>query len=231
MKTKGMILAVMMMLMCCSGAWSKGKVQITNLFDGDSLARLNEEQCDVLNYALYLLEENDSVVMLPLELGIMLGDTVCFTSYPEWTEAYFQQEKKKTNLIVPTYAVTSSGLLRSKMIVECKKEDEYKCVIETKLRTSADKSAFNGVYMESSIEGNFLKGKMYKNGVVVSNIEDKVKDKKALKRNRYYTKKWYQQAEYGLTGQGVYKVPMNTPYTDLERASGYPQKFLPKSGL
>ena len=215
------------------------KNQITNLFEGDSLAQLNENQCKILSLTLELLAENDSAVILPQELSIMLGDSAIIKSYPNWIEAYFSQEKKKTNLIVPTYAETPSGLVRSRMIVECKKDDEYECVIETKVWESEDKSAFSGVYMESDIEGNFFNGKIYKNGVVVTKIKDEFK-KTSFPRNRIYFNEFsYSGKGYGTTEhgpgpsnfnkQGV-NAPSKSAYTEIERKNGTSQQFIRERG-
>ncbi|MBE6311281.1 MAG: hypothetical protein E7080_09555 [Bacteroidales bacterium] len=217
------LLLIMTALIYWSVTSAGEKNQITNLFDGDSLAQLNENQCKILSLTLELLAENDSAVILPQELSIMLGDSAIIKSYPNWIEAYFSQEKKKANLIVPTYAETPSGLVRSRMIVECKKDDEYECVIETKVWESVDKSAFSGVYMESSIEGCFLKGKVYKNGMIVSNIENKVKGKVYNKKINGKSYPWYASAGYEHFSKfGIYKSSYDrpTPITDLERSSG-----------
>ena len=149
------------------------KNQITNLFEGDSLAQLNENQCKILSFTLELLAENDSVVVLPQELNMLIGDTtkINYLSYPDWQSAYFQNDNKKKRLVVPAYAETPLGIVKSQIVVEQKKSDKYKCLIESQISTSVDKTPFTGSYIESNIQGEFLKGKLYNKGVVVGEIE------------------------------------------------------------
>ena len=77
-------------------AGEEGDNEAKNLFEGDSLAVLNEEQNKLLDSAIGLLIENDSIVLLPQEISQMIGDTakVCYLSYPDWQSAYFQKSKK-----------------------------------------------------------------------------------------------------------------------------------------
>ena len=217
------LLLIMIVLMCWANSLASEKNQIIDLFDGDSLTQLNKKQCEILSFSLELLTENDSSVVLPQELSIMLGDSAVIKSYPNWKEAYFSKDKKKTNLIVPIYAETPMGIVRSKMIVKCKKDDEYECVIETKVWTSEDKSAFSGVYMESSIDGVFLKGKVYENGLLVSKIENNVKDNVYRKNKKGKSRPWYAyDGHEHFSKFGIYKSSYDTPtpITKLELSSG-----------
>ena len=166
-------LLVIIALLCCNGALAGEKNQITNLFEGDSLAILNEEQIKTLDFVVTLICENDSIVILPQEINLLIGDTtkINYLSYPDWQLAYFQNDNKKKRLVVPAYAETPLGIVKSQIIVEQKKSDKYKCFIETQISTSVDESSFTGSYIESNIQGEFLKGKLYRKGVNVGEIE------------------------------------------------------------
>ena len=234
------ILFIMTVLMCWCGTLASEKEQVTNLFDGDSFAVLSEEQTKILDYAVKLICENDTIVVLPQELNLLIGDTtsVSYLSYPDWSSAYFINEKNTTHLIVPSYAETSVGIVRSKMMVGYKK-DKFNYVIETKVRENKDTSKFSGVYMESNIEGNFLNGKIYKNGVVVTKIKDEFK-KTSFPRNRIYFNEFsYSGKGYGTTEhgpgpsnfnkQGV-NAPSKSAYTEIERKNGTSQQFIRERG-
>jgi hypothetical protein len=135
---KRKLITIISVLVSWLGLSASENLQIVNLFEGDSLAQLSKEQIETLDFAINLLEENDSAIVLPKELGIMLGvgDSINIKSYPDWISAYFYKEKKKMNLIVPTYAETPSGLIRSNMIIKCKKSDEYECMVKTRVSTN-----------------------------------------------------------------------------------------------
>ena len=104
---------------------------------------------------------------------MLIGDTtkINYLSYPDWQSAYFQNDNKKKRLVVPAYAETPLGIVKSQIVVEQKKSDKYKCLIESQISTSVDKTPFTGSYIESNIQGEFLKGKLYNKGVVVGEIE------------------------------------------------------------
>ena len=91
---KRSILVIMIVLMCWANSLASEKNQIIDLFDGDSLTQLNKKQCEILSFSLELLTENDSSVVLPQELSIMLGDSAVIKSYQNWKEAYFSKDKK-----------------------------------------------------------------------------------------------------------------------------------------
>ncbi|MBE6310705.1 MAG: hypothetical protein E7080_06600 [Bacteroidales bacterium] len=150
------------------------KKQITNLFEGDSLAVLNEEQNKLLDSAIGLLIENDSIVVLPQEINQMIGDTakVCYLSYPDWQSAYFQKSKKnKSYLYVPTYAETPFGIIGSEIFIELEEKDSINCFVETILPIDNDKG-MNTMYIASNIQGDFLRCKAYK----VRNYKNKTEE-------------------------------------------------------
>ena len=178
-------------LMCWSGILASEKQQVTNLFDGDSFAVLNEDQMEILDFAMNLLIENDSVVILPQEINLLIGDTakVSYSSYPDWQSAYFYLNSNKNQLVVPTYAKTKFGVIKSQIVVVRKKQDKYKCIVETKVSTDADKIAFTGAYMESNVQGVFLKGKIYNKSSIVGEIEGEEQNKVAIYCKSKYHKK------------------------------------------
>ena len=150
------------------------KKQITNLFEGDSLAVLNEEQNKLLDSAIGLLIENDSIVVLPQEINQMIGDTakVCYLAYPDWQSAYFKKNNKNKNyLYVPTYAETPFGIIGSEIFIELQEKDSINCFVETILPIDNDKG-MNTMYIASNIQGDFLRCKAYK----VRNYKNKTEE-------------------------------------------------------
>lgn len=174
---------------------------------GDSINQLNEEQVELLDFAIDLLIKNDSVVVLPQELNLLIGDTakVNYCAYPDWNEAFFEQKKNKTHLTVPIYAETSVGIIHSQMNIERKKTDKFKCVIETSLSIDSIKqeitSGYSGVFLLSEVNGVFVKGEIYRNGSVLgtingekSNIATELKTKNHIYprfENLYYNSEHY----------------------------------------
>ena len=177
--------------MCWANSLASERKQVTNLFEGDTLAVLNEEQMEILDFVMNLLIENDSVVILPQEINLLVGDTIKdhYLAYPDWKSAYYQKDSKNNQLIVPTYAKTPLGIVKSQIVVEQKKSDKYKCLIETQISTSIDEASFTGSYMESNIQGTFLRGKLYNKGVVVGEIEGEKQNKVAIYCKGKYHKK------------------------------------------
>ena len=155
-------------------AGEEGDNEAKNLFEGDSLAVLNEEQNKLLDSAIGLLIENDSIVLLPQEISQMIGDTakVCYLSYPDWQSAYFQKSKKNKNyLYVPTYAETPFGIIGSEIFIEIEEKDSINCFVETILPIDNDKG-MNTMYIASNIQGDFLRCKAYK----VRNYKNKTEE-------------------------------------------------------
>ena len=217
----------MTVLMCCSGAWARNMKGDVFLFEGDSLAQLNEDQCEVLDYALYLLEENDSVVLLPMEFNTMMGDTtdVKYVGHVDFKSAYFRnygKSKENTFIRIPVYTETSYGVINSSFYVN--KEDgkctHYVCTQMPKNTIYKETSLF------SNVDGEFKFVKVFKNGKKTSKKHQEERSKqKYHERNKNSNKNKLEYQKY----RDLYDVPR--PYTALEIASGYPQKFLPKSGL
>lgn len=163
MKAKRLIL-ILSALICWFEISASNKNEVTPLFEGDSLVVLNEEQNILLDSAIGLLIENDSIVVLPQEISQMIGDTakVCYLSYPDWQSAYFQKSKKnKSYLYVPTYAETPFGVIGSEIFIELEEKDSINCYVETILPIDNDKG-MNTMYIASNIQGDFLRCKAYK---------------------------------------------------------------------
>ncbi len=138
--------------------------QIVNLFEGDSLAQLNEVQGKLLDSVITLVVENDSVVFIPQELNQMMGDTakVSYISYPDWSVAYFKKKSKKDYyLYVPTYAETPQGIICSEIFIEFEKDNSINCFVETILPID-NEMEMNMMYIASSLQGEFLRSKAYK---------------------------------------------------------------------
>ena len=168
------LVLIMTALIYWSGTLASEKNQITNLFEGDSLAVLNEEQNILLDSAIGLLIENDSIVVLPQEISQMIGDTakVCYLSYPDWQSAYFKKNNKNKNyLYVPTYAETPFGIIGSEIFIELQEKDSINCFVETILPIDNDKG-MNTMYIASNIQGDFLRCKAYK----VRNYKNKTEE-------------------------------------------------------
>lgn len=185
---KSRLLTILSVLICWFGISASENIQVVNLFEGDSLAQLNESQTGLLDFAVNLLIENDSVVILPQEVNLLIGDTakVSYSSYPDWQSAYLQKDDKKNLLVVPTYAETPCGVVRSQMVIDRKKLNKYECIVQTIVSTNGVESPFTGIYIESDIQGIFLLGKVYSNGVVVSELKNNYnKAKIKAKRPRF----------------------------------------------
>ena len=225
MKAKGMILSVMMMLMCWSGAWARNMKGDVFLFEGDSLAQLNEDQCEVLDYALYLLEENDSVVLLPKEFNLMMGDTtdVKYVGHVDFKSAYFRnygKSKENTFIRIPVYTETSYGVINSSFYVN--KEDgkctHYVCTQMPKNTIYKETSLF------SNVNGDFMFGKFLKNGKYVKILGDKGYEE--LEKKRYLItiqKKFEKRRKYEnnlpevKNGSLVTVYKPDVVYMDLDR--------------
>ena len=223
MKAKGIILSAIMMLMCWSGAWAGDKVY---LFEGDSLIQLNKEQCEVLDYALYLLEENDSVVELPLEFNKLMKDARKdnYVGYADFKSAYFINSSW---IQIPIYTETTCGVINSDLIVY-KETSEYKHYVCTPMPINSN---HKGTNLFSYIDGEFIVGRVYQNGKYENKILNK-KVKKSREQAYYeYKKKNYKPVYINPRGRYNDDDIIPGPYTILERASGYTQKFIPKSGL
>ncbi len=192
---KNRLLTILSALICWLGLSASENLQIVNLFEGDSLAQLSKEQIETLDFAINLLEENDSVVILPQEVNLLIGDTtkVLYISYPDWHSAYFMKDGKNKKIVVPTYAKTPLGIISSQVIIKNKKQDKYECIVITKISTCANMLAFTGTYMESNIQGVFLKGKMFNNGSIVGEIEGEKQNKVAIYCKGNYHKKYTTQ--------------------------------------
>lgn len=154
------------------------KNNITPVLVNDSINKLSEEQIETLDFTIYLLIENDSIVILPQEVNLLIGDTtkVNYSAYPDWTGAFYEQKNKNLHLTVPIYAETPAGIIYSLMNVERKKADKFKCVIKTpisleKQDDTSDTHSFSGSLLISDIKGTFIKGKIYRKGVVVGEID------------------------------------------------------------
>lgn len=173
-----LLLLMLIMFSINASGKDKAKIEMIPIIVGDSINQLNEEQIETLDFAIYLLIENDSVVILPQEVNLLIGDTakVNYSAYPDWTGAFFEQKNKNLHLIVPVYAETLAGIIYSQMNVERKRADKFKCVIETPISVEtqediSDTGSFSGSHLFSDIKGTFIKGKIYRNGVVVGEID------------------------------------------------------------
>ena len=232
MKAKGMILAVMMMLMCCSGAWAGDKVY---LFEGDSLAQLNKKQKKLLKYAMKE-SGNDSVIFIPMEFNLLMNDTTDFVyvGYPEWDKAYFMKfgrNKKYSRLEVPVYAETPYGVIRVWWCFDEVRGEKMHYVC-TQLPKNVK---MGGSLLYSEENGRFLRARMMVNNKQAFwwHGEDDFNESQKIREEEYYKRKKKNAKLVYINPRGRYNdddiVPR--PYTALEIASGYPQKFLPKSGL
>lgn len=99
------LVSIMTALIYWSVTSAGEKNQITNLFEGDSLAQLNENQCKILSFTLELLAENDSVVVLPQELNMLIGDTtsVNYIAFPNWDKSFFVKYDNEHKIVIPMY--------------------------------------------------------------------------------------------------------------------------------
>ena len=219
MKVKGMILAVMMMLMWWSGALAGDKV---NLFEGDSLIQLNEDQCEVLDYALYLLEENDSVVVLPKEFNLMMGDTidVKYVGHIDFKSAYFINSSW---IQIPINTKTTCGVINSDLIVY-KGTSEYKHYVCTPMPINSN---HKGTNLFSYIDGEFIVGRVYQNG----KYENKILNKKVKKsREAYYEyKKKHAYKPDAPTKRGVYASQLY-PYSQMDHIRNQDLPVTPRQG-
>jgi hypothetical protein len=67
---KRKLITIISVLVSWLGLSASENLQIVNLFEGDSLAQLSKEQIETLDFAINLLEENDTVVVLPQEIKL-----------------------------------------------------------------------------------------------------------------------------------------------------------------
>ena len=220
MKAKGMILSVIMMLMWWSGAWAEDKV---NLFEGDSLIQLNKEQCEVLDFALYLLAENDSVVELPLEFNKLMKDARKdnYVGHVDFKSAYFINSSW---IQIPIYTETTCGVINSDLIVY-KGTSEYKHYVCTPMPIN---SKHKGTNLFSYIDGEFIVGRVYQNGKYENKILNE-KVKKSREQAYYEYKKKHAYKPDDPTKRGVYASQLY-PYSQMDHIRNQDLPVTPRQG-
>ena len=192
---KNRLLTILSALICWLGLSASENLQIVNLFEGDSLAQLSKEQIETLDFAINLLEENDTVVVLPQEINMLMGDTtsICYLGTPSWNLAYFITSTEKITLRIPIYTKTPVYLIESFLYVYRNKNnniDSYVCTY------MPDNSLYKGSTMFSSIQGDFLLGKLYKDNEFIcriegnTQVEDRTKGPKPRYNSEFKKKKY-----------------------------------------
>ena len=202
----------------------KSRVEITNLYDGDSLALLNESQYEMLDYALNLLVANDSVVELPLVFNTMMQDArkEKYVGYTDFKSAYFIND---INLRIPVYTETTHGVINSFFIVN-KKDGKYTHQVYTQMPIN---TIYKGTSLMSHVDGEFLWGNVYRNGKYEGKKTYKKNKNKDRKQKYHERKKKYAYEPYEPNKEGVYKNSYG-PYSEMDYIRNQDLPVLPKQG-
>lgn len=130
---------------------------------------LSGSQKRTLAYAKRLLNNLDDKIALPLEVNMLLGDTITKEQYyatPTWDKAYFMEVDGFTSaIILPINVKTPKGEINSILNIYNNKETQYYRFVETMIKCSILEDNIE-CYIISNINGILLQNIISKNGSI-----------------------------------------------------------------
>ncbi|MBE6310296.1 MAG: hypothetical protein E7080_04505 [Bacteroidales bacterium] len=193
------------------------KNQITNLFEGDSLAVLNEEQIKILDYAENLVSKNNSIIVLPQELNLLIGDTtsVNYFAFPNWDKSFFVKYDNEHKIVIPMYVESHLSNVLPELHISYYNNGEFSENVYSFIIEKGEAAECKGTYLCSYIQGELIYGKIYKEGKFVCNIKghklyeksERRREQREYENRRKYRKKRerYEYEKYKFTIYGTDK--------------------------
>ncbi len=130
---------------------------------------LNKNQKKTLAYANRLLNRLDGKIALPLEVNMLLGDTITKEQYyatPTWDKAYFMEVDGFTStIILPMNVKTPKGEINSLLNIYNNEETQYYRFVETIIKPTMPNKTIE-CYMISNVQGILLQNLISENGII-----------------------------------------------------------------
>lgn len=137
---------------------------------------LTGSQKRALIYTKELLNLKDNVILLPLEINALIGDTITKEQYqatPHFEEAYFEEDKNfSVSLIVPLTVKCNMGVIKSFLYVNSNGHSEFYRILKTVLPIHINNTKNETYFLiTSNIDGIMLRTILYDNNKIVEQID------------------------------------------------------------
>ena len=130
---------------------------------------LSKNQKSALAYAKRLLYRLDGKIALPLEVNMLLGDTITKEQYyatPAWETAYFKNvDGFDATIVLPINVKTPNGEVNSFLNIYKVNKTEYYRFVETIVKPTIPNKNIE-CYMISNVRGILLQNLISENGVI-----------------------------------------------------------------
>ena len=130
---------------------------------------LNKNQKKTLAYANRLLNRLDGKIALPLEINMLLGDSITKEQYyatPAWETAYFKNvDGFDATIVLPINVKTPNGEVNSFLNIYKVNKTEYYRFVETIIKPTMPNKTIE-CYMISNVKGILLQNLISENGVI-----------------------------------------------------------------